>query len=59
MVLTAAVAARYRDVLARHLAALAAVAERCRCTYARFVAGTDLAAFVAGELAGRGLVRRR
>jgi hypothetical protein len=59
MVLDAAVAARYREVLDRHLAALRAVAERTRCSYSRFVAGTDLAAFVTGELAATGLVRRR
>lgn len=59
LVLTAAVAERYREVLARHLAALRAVAERCRCRYARYVAGTDLTAFVSGTLAEIGLVRRR
>ena len=59
MVLTAAVAARYREVLERHLAALRAVAERSRCSYTRFVAGSDLAAFVSGDLARSGLVRRR
>jgi uncharacterized protein (DUF58 family) len=59
MVVTTAVAARYQAVLARHLAALGAVAERTRCPYARFVAGGDLAAFVTGDLAASGLVRRR
>lgn len=59
LVLTAAVAERYREVLATHLAALRAVAERCRCPYARYVAGTDVAAFVSGALADTGLVRRR
>jgi uncharacterized protein (DUF58 family) len=59
MILTAAVAARYREVLERHLAALRAVAERTHCAYSRFVAGSDLAAFVTGDLARTGLVRRR
>ena len=59
MVLTAAVAERYREVLERHLAALRMVAERTRCAYALHVAGTDLATFVTGQLARTGLVRRR
>ena len=59
LVLTATIAERYREVLALHLDALAAVAERCRCRYARYVAGTDLAQFVSGTLAEIGLVRRR
>lgn len=59
MVLTAAVADRYREVLERHLAALRMVAERTRCAYAMHVAGTDLATFVTGQLARTGLVRRR
>jgi uncharacterized protein (DUF58 family) len=59
MILTATVAARYREVLEHHLAALRAVAERTRCSYTRLVAGSDLAAFVTGDLARSGLVRRR
>ncbi len=59
MTLTTTVAARYREVLEQHLAALRAVAERTRCSYSRYVAGTDLAAFIAGDLAAHGLVRRR
>jgi uncharacterized protein (DUF58 family) len=59
MVLTSAVAARYREVLDAHLAALRDVAERTRCTYVRWTAGTDLDAFVTVELARAGLVRRR
>lgn len=59
MVLTAAVVARYQEVLEAHLAALAAVAARTRSTYARHLAGSDLAAFVTGELSRTGLVRRR
>jgi uncharacterized protein (DUF58 family) len=43
----------------RPLLLTAAIAERCRCRYARYVAGTDLAAFVSGALAETGLVRRR
>ncbi len=57
--LTAGVAERYREVLALHLGAITAVAERCRCRYARYVAGSDLAGFVSGTLAEIGLVRRR
>lgn len=59
LVLDAAVAERYREVLDGHLAALRAVAERTRSAYARYVAGTDLATFVTGELGATGLVRRR
>ena len=59
MIITATVAERYREVLERHLAALRAVAERTRCNYSRYVAGDDLAAFITGDLARTGLVRRR
>jgi hypothetical protein len=59
MSLTSAVAARYHEVLEGHLAALRAVAERTRSSYSRWVAGTDLAAFITGDLAAHGLVRRR
>jgi uncharacterized protein (DUF58 family) len=59
MILTAAVAARYREVLEQHLQALQTVAERTRCSYARLVAGSDVAGFVMGDLARSGLVRRR
>jgi hypothetical protein len=59
MSLTAAVVARYREVLERHLDALRAVAERTRCSYSRWTAGSDLAAFITGDLAAHGLVRRR
>ncbi|MEO6025556.1 MAG: DUF58 domain-containing protein [Candidatus Binatia bacterium] len=59
MTLTTSVAARYHEVLEQHLAALRAVAERTRCSYSRYVAGTDLAAFITGDLAAHGLVRRR
>ena len=59
MVLTASVVTRYQEVLEAHLAALRAVAERTHCSYARHLAGSDLGAFVTGELARTGLVRRR
>ncbi|MEB2283147.1 MAG: hypothetical protein B6D46_05260 [Polyangiaceae bacterium UTPRO1] len=59
LTLTAAVAARYRTVLEAHLEALREVAARTRCTYARWTAGADLAAFVTVDLAHTGLVRRR
>lgn len=59
MTLTAAVAARYHEVLEQHLAALRTIAERTRCSYARFVAGSDLTGFVMADLARTGLVRRR
>jgi uncharacterized protein (DUF58 family) len=59
MVLTTTVVARYQEVLEAHLTALRAVAERTRCTYARHLAGSDLADFVTGELPRTGLVRRR
>ncbi len=59
MVLTAVVAERYREVLEGHLTALRTVAERTRCAYARYVAGSDLTAFITGELVRTGLVRRR
>jgi len=42
-----------------HLAALRALADRTRSLYARLVAGSSVGDFVTGELARRGLVRRR
>jgi len=59
MAMTPEVEARYQAVLAAHLAALAAVAERTRASYTRVVAGSDVAAFVVGDLARQDLVRRR
>jgi uncharacterized protein (DUF58 family) len=59
LVMTGAVAARYQEVLASHVAALHAVADRTRCSYTRMVAGSDLVAFVTDDLARAGLVRRR
>lgn len=59
LVMTAAVAARYHDLLTAHLTALRGVADRTRCSYTRLVAGSDLVAFVTDDLARTGLVRRR
>jgi uncharacterized protein (DUF58 family) len=59
MTLTPAALAQYRALLAAHLEALAAVAERTRAGYARLDTDHDVATFVAVELARRGLVRRR
>jgi len=59
LVMTAAVAAGYQEVLAAHVAALRAVADRTRCSYTRLVAGSNLVAFVTDDLARAGLVRRR
>jgi uncharacterized protein (DUF58 family) len=50
--------ARYRDLLAAHLAAVAAVAERTRTAYARLATDGGVDTLV-GELAERGLVGRR
>ena len=57
--LTPATLARYRDLLAAHLAALETLAARSETHYARLVAGAAVPDFVAGELARRGIVRRR
>lgn len=57
--LTPALRARYRALLAGHLAALRAVAERTQAPYACLVAGDSLPDFVAVELGRLGLVRRR
>jgi uncharacterized protein (DUF58 family) len=57
--LTRAAVAEYRTVVAAHLAALRAFAERTRSLYARLVAGSSVADFVTGDLARLGLVRRR
>jgi uncharacterized protein (DUF58 family) len=59
LVMTAAVASRYQEVLAAHVAALRGIADRTRCSYTRMVAGADVAAFVTDDLARAGLVRRR
>lgn len=57
--LTPGTLARYQAVLAAHVDALAAAADRHRATYTRLLAGTDVGAFVLGPLAQAGLVRRR
>jgi hypothetical protein len=57
--LTPTLRARYRTLLAGHLAALRAVAERTQAAYACLVAGDSLPDFVAVELGRLGLVRRR
>ncbi|MBI3771052.1 MAG: DUF58 domain-containing protein [Deltaproteobacteria bacterium] len=57
--LTAATLARYQAVLAAHLDALRALAARCETSYARLVAGDDVAGLLTGALARAGLVRRR
>ena len=56
---TPAVRTRYRTLLAAHLAALGAVAERTRTTYARLSSDASVAEFVTVELGRLGLVRRR
>ena len=57
--LTAAARARYRALLDGHHAALVALAERTRTTYARLTSDADVGAFVTAELARLGVVRRR
>lgn len=57
--LTPGTLARYTAVFAAHCDALAALADRNQASYARLVAGADVAAFLMGPLAQTGLVRRR
>lgn len=57
--LGAAAVARYRELLAAHLDALAAIAERHRVGYARLVTDTAVEDFVVTELSRLGVVRRR
>jgi uncharacterized protein (DUF58 family) len=57
--LTPAVLARYRALLGRHFETLGALAARLRATYARLVTGTDVHAFVTGDLARLGVTRLR
>ena len=59
IVLTAAVRSRYDALLAAHLAAIRAVAERNRALHAMLVTDDPVADFVTGPLARLGLVRRR
>jgi hypothetical protein len=56
--LTASARTRYAALLDAHLAALGALAVRTGAAYARLVAGTPVAAFVTGDLARQGVVRR-
>jgi uncharacterized protein (DUF58 family) len=57
--LTRAAMAEYQALLAEHLEALGALANRTRSLYARLVAGSSVGDFVTVELARLGLVRRR
>jgi uncharacterized protein (DUF58 family) len=59
VVATAAALARYRALLGEHLDALAGLAARAGALYARLATGTPVGAFVIGELARLGMVRRR
>jgi uncharacterized protein (DUF58 family) len=59
MTVTAASLARYQALLAAHLAALAALAERTGAGYARLATDGGVRDFIAGELPRLGLVRRR
>jgi len=59
MRLTRTLRARYAAILAEHLAALRAVAERTGAAYARIVTGTPALEAVSGELVRLGIVRRR
>jgi uncharacterized protein (DUF58 family) len=56
---TPAVRDAYAAALARHLAALAAVADATQSLYARMAADEPIPPFVTGPLAAAGLVRRR
>ena len=57
--LTPTTLASYHTVLAAHVDALRDIADRAQATYARLIAGADVGAFLIGELARAGLVRRR
>jgi uncharacterized protein (DUF58 family) len=57
--LTRALRERYRALLDEHLGALSSLAARTQALYARFASDTPVNAFVTGELARLGLVRRR
>ena len=59
VVLTSAILERYRDVLAQHLRALEALAERTRSVYARLVSDASVAEFLTVELPRLGVIRRR
>jgi len=51
--------ARYRDLLAAHLDALQAIADRNQVIYARLVSDRSVEDFVVRELSRLGVVRRR
>jgi uncharacterized protein (DUF58 family) len=57
--LSASALARYRDLLAAHLAALQAMATRNRAVYARLASDTRVEDFMMNDLARLGVVRRR
>jgi len=57
--LTRAALERYEVLLAGHLGALEALARRTETTYARMTTTSTVGAFVTGELARVGVVRRR
>jgi uncharacterized protein (DUF58 family) len=57
--LTAAALARYEAALTAHLDALRSLADRLETSYARLVAGDDVAELLTGPLARAGLIRRR
>ena len=59
VVLTAAVRARYRELLAEHLRALEELAVRTRSAYARLATGTSVREFLAVELPRLGVLVRR
>jgi len=57
--LTPAACARYRELLAAHLGALEALAERTRAVYARLVTAASVRYFLTVELPRLGVLRRR
>ena len=59
VVLTPAVLARYRDALAGHLDALAAIAARSETTYARLPTDGDVRSFLRVDLPRLGVVKHR
>jgi len=59
VVLTPAARARYRELLAEHLGALAALAERTRAVYARLATEASVREFLSVELPRLGVLVRR
>ena len=59
IVLTPAARARYRELLAEHLGALAALAERSGAVYARLATDASVRAFLSVELPRLGVLGRR